>query len=382
MIKIAYIIPNIEVGGTEKHLLSLVKNLDRARFTPILITTAGGGALYASFKPLLPVYVLGGDSSQARRSPPKNPLVHLRTIRDMVDLLKEQAPHFVHAYLPAANALGPITARLAGVPRVIVSKRSLANYKKGHPFVSRLESLGNLLSDVILANSQAVRNEVKKTEYFSGNKIEVIYNGVELPARWDAARRSEFRKSEGLPENAVLAVCVSNFFAYKGHEELIRAAAIIKKDHPELLYLLIGRDAGNMAASQKLAAELGVEDKLRFLGVKDNPADYMRASDLFIHPSRQEGFSNSILEAMAAGLPIAACDVGGNAEAVTDRITGRLAPKENAPVLAEAISYVLKDPSGMRHMGEAGRARAEDLFSIKRMVSGVEELYERLADHA
>jgi glycosyltransferase involved in cell wall biosynthesis len=382
MIKIAYIIPNIEVGGTEKHLLSLVKNLDRGRFAPILITTAGGGALYDSFKPLLPVFVLGGDNGQARRSPPRNPLVHLRTIRDMVALLKEQAPHFVHAYLPAANALGPITARLARVPRVIVSKRSLANYKKGHPFVSRLESLGNLLADVILANSQAVRNEIKKTESFSADKIEVIYNGVELPARWDAALKSDFRKKEGLPEDAVLAVCVSNFFAYKGHEELIRAAAIMKKDRPDLVYLLIGRDAGNMPASKKLAAELGVEDKLRFLGVKDNPADFIRAADLFIHPSRQEGFSNSILEAMAAGLPVVACDVGGNAEAVTDRVTGRLAPKEDAPALADALAFVLKDPAGMKTMGEAGRAKAAELFCIKRMVSGVEGLYQRLSDNA
>ena len=380
MIKIAYIIPNIEVGGTEKHLLSLVRNLDRSRFSPILITTAGGGALYDSFTPLLPVFVLGGDKRQARRSPPKNPLVHLRTISEMVSLLKEQAPQFVHAYLPAANALGPLTARLAGVPRVIVSKRSLANYKKGHPFISRLESLGNLLSDVILANSGAVKAEVKKTESFSGNKIEVIYNGVEIPARWGAAEISEFRKKEGLPADAVLAVCVSNFFAYKGHEELVRAAAALKNGFPRLAYLLIGRDAGSMGAAKKLAAELGVLDRLIFPGVKDNPADFIRASDLFVHPSRQEGFSNSILEAMAAGLPVVACDVGGNAEAVTDAVTGKLAPKEDAAALAEAIAYVLKDPAAMKAMGEAGRKKASEIFSIKRMVSGVEGLYERLAE--
>ena len=326
--------------------------------------------------------MFGGDNYHARKSPPKNPLVHLRTIRDMIALLKEQAPYFVHAYLPAANALGPITARLAGIPRVIVSKRSLANYKKGHPFLSRLESVGNQLSDVILANSLAVKNEVMKTESFSGGKIEVIYNGVEMPALWDAAQISEFRKKEGLPADAVLAVCVSNFFAYKGHEELIRAAALIKKDFPELVYLLIGRDAGSLAASKKLAAELGVEDKLRFLGVKDNPADFMRASDLFIHPSRQEGFSNSVLEAMAAGLPVVACDVGGNAEAVTDGLTGKLARKEDPAALAGALAFVLKDPGAMKDMGEAGRKKASEIFSIKKMVSGVEELYERLAKNA
>lgn len=382
MIKIAYVIPNIEVGGTEKHLLSLVGNLDRKRFAPVLITTAGGGSLYDAFAALLPVFVFGGDKYQARKYPPKNPLVHLRTIRDMVYLLKEQAPEFVHAYLPAANALGPITARMAKVPRVIVSKRSLANYKQGHPFLRRLESLGNLLSDVVLANSLAVKNEVLKTEAFAGGKIEVIYNGVEMPSAWDAAQAKEFRRQEGLPEDAVLAVCISNFFAYKGHEELIRAAALIKKDFPELVYLLIGRDAGSMAASKKLAAELGVEDRLRFLGVKGNPADFLRASDLFVHPSRQEGFSNSILEAMAAGLPVVACDVGGNAEAVTDSVTGKLAPKEDHAALAEALSYILKDPAGMKTMGETGRKKAAEIFSIKRMVSGVEDLYERLDKNA
>ncbi len=382
MIKIAYVIPNIEVGGTEKHLLSLVRNLDRERFSPILITTAGGGALYNSFAALLPVFVFGGDNLHARKTPPKNPLVHLRTISDMIALLKEQAPQFVHAYLPAANALGPITARLAKVPRVLVSKRSLANYKKGHPFLSRLESVGNLLSDVVLANSTAVQNEVLKTESFAGGKIEVIYNGVDMPGRWDAAQVKAFRAKEGLPEEAALAVCVSNFFAYKGHQELIRAAALLKKDFPGVIYLLIGRDAGSMEASKKLAAELGVADSFRFTGVKDNPADYLRAADLFVHPSRQEGFSNSILEAMSAGLPVVACDVGGNAEAVTDSVTGKLAPKEDHAALAAALAYVLKDPAGMKTMGEAGRKKAAEIFSIKRMVSGIEDLYERLAKNA
>jgi glycosyltransferase involved in cell wall biosynthesis len=116
--------------------------------------------------------------------------------------------------------------------------------------------------------------------------------------------------------------------------------------------------------------------------VKDNPADFMRASDLFIHSSRQEGFSNSILEAMAAGLPVVACDVGGNAEAVTAGVTGRLAPKEDHAALAAAIAYVLRDPAAMKAMGEAGRKRVSEIFSTKNMVDGVETLYERLAKNA
>ena len=106
--------------------------------------------------------------------------------------------------------------------------------------------------------------------------------------------------------------------------------------------------------------------------------DLLRAADLFVHPSHQEGFSNAILEAMAAGLPVVACDVGGNPEAVVDGVTGRLVPPRDPTALANAMAEILADPGKGRSMGEAGRQRATEQFSLDRMVREIEEMYESL----
>jgi glycosyltransferase involved in cell wall biosynthesis len=377
-LKIAYVLPNIEAGGAEGHILSLARLLDRSRFSPLLVTTAGGGSLYEAFRSFLPVTVIG-DPKQARSIPPNNPFVHLEAIRKLARIFRAESPDIVHTYLPAANVLGPIAARWAGVAGVIVSKRSLANYKTGHPSLGMLESFGNRLSDVVMVNSDAVRQDVERTERHWKGKFRRIYNGVGPIEAWDREQVESFRSREGLPTKSLLAMCVSNFFEYKGHEDLVKAAAQIAGELPELTYVLIGRDAGSLDATQALAGDLGVLPHLRFAGPRTDVPDFLRAADLFVHPSHQEGFSNAIIEAMAAGLPVVACDVGGNPEAVVDGETGRLVPPRCPGRLAEAMSELLRDEGKRRAMGEAGRRRAEERFSLGRMVAEIEALYGSLA---
>ena len=376
--KIAYVLPNIEAGGAEGHILSLVRLLDRSRFSPLLVTTAGGGSLYESFRFFLPVTVIG-DTERARPIPPNNPFVHLQTIRKLERIFRAESPDIVHTYLPAANVLGPIAARWRGVSGVIVSKRSLANYKMGHPSLGVLESFGNRLSDAVMVNSDAVLRDVVRTERHWEGKFRRIYNGVGPIEAWDREQVESFRSREGLPSRSLLAVCVSNFFEYKGHEDLVKAAARVAGKFPELTYVMIGRDAGSLNATRTLARNLGILERFRFPGTRSDIPDILRAADLFVHPSHQEGFSNAILEAMAAGLPVVACDVGGNPEAVVDGETGRLVPPRCPEQLAEAISELLGDEGKRRAMGEAGKRRAEERFSLGRMVAEIEAMYESLA---
>lgn len=373
--KIAYVLPNVETGGAEGHVLSLARLLDRSRFSPFLVTTAGGGTLYESFRAVLPVSVID-DPRRARPRPPRNPLVHLRAILEMGRIFRERSPDIVHAYLPAANVIGPIAARLSADSRVIVSKRSLANYKEGHPLLRRVESLGNRLADAILVNSDAVRSDVERNERHWEGKFWKIYNGVAQISPWTPEEIASFRTREGLPPRAPVAVCVSNFFEYKGHEDLVKAAARVAGELPELTYALIGRDAGSLEATRALARGLGVLPRFRFIGARFDVPDFLRAADLFVHPSHQEGFSNAILEAMAAGLPVVACDVGGNPEAVVDGVTGRLVPPRDPTALATAMEEILADPAKRRSMGEAGRRRATEQFSLDRMVREIGEMYE------
>jgi len=376
-LKIAYVLPNIEAGGTEQHVLTLCRLLDRSRFSPSLVTTAGGGALFEAFSALVPVKVMG-DPARGKRFR-STPWEHTRAVASLVRILRKGRPDILHAYLPAANVIGPLAARLAGVPRVIVSKRSLADYKERFPLLRHTESFGNRLADVILVNSDAVRRDVERTERHRGGKFRKIYNGVGPIEPWAPDEAMAFRRREGIRVDALVALCVSNFYPYKGHEELVEAAARVVPAFPDVIFLLAGRDSGTMEAMRARVRERGLEGTFRFLGSRTDVPDLLRASDLFVHPSREEGFSNAILEAMAAGLPVVACDVGGNPEAVFDGETGRLVPSRNAAAFASAVSELLADPEKRKVMGEAGRLRATERFSLDRMVGEMESLYESLA---
>lgn len=376
-VKVAYILPNVESGGTERHVLALARRIDRSRFDLSLITTAGGGSLHDEFTALLPMNVFG-DPRKGRRFR-TGPLEHLRTIVRAARLLRRDRPDILHAYLPAANVIGPVAARLAGVPRVIVSKRALADYKRLHPFLRRVEPLGNRLADVILVNSDAVRRDVERAETQWEGKFRKIYNGVAPLAPWSPGAIEAFRLREGLPLLAPLVACVSNFYRYKGHGELVEAVAAVAPRFPEATFLLVGRDSGTLEETKASVRERGIEGAVRFLGSRADVPDLLRASDLFVHPSREEGFSNAVLEAMAAGLPVVAFDVGGNAEAVEHGVTGLLAPARDHAALAAAMEELLADAGRRREMGEAGRRRAADRFSLDRMVAEVEAMYGSLA---
>lgn len=375
--RIAYVLPNVESGGTERHVLALIRRLDRSRFSPSLFTTAGGGSLFREFSALCPVTVFG-DPAAGRRFR-TGPLEHLRTIARLAAIFRREKSDIVHAYLPAANVIAPAAARIAGVLKVIVSKRALADYKARFPLLRRVEPLGNRLADVILVNSDAVRRDIERTERYWEGKFRKIYNGVEPIPPWSPGEVAAFRKREGIPPDALVALCVSNFYPYKGHAELIDAAAAAAERFPAMVFLLAGRDAGTLEETVLKVRRRNLEKTVRFLGDRADIPDLIRAADLFVHPSREEGFSNAILEAMAGGLPVVAFDVGGNREAVAHGSTGLLAPPGDAEALADAITELAADAGRRRAMGEAGRRRAIGEFSLEKMVREVEQLYEELA---
>ena len=371
-LNIAYVITNIESGGTEKHLLSLVRRLDRSRFSPSLVTTAGGGSLFKEFSGILPVTVMG--EPYAHRQTPVGPLVHVGAIRTLAWIYRKERPDIVHAYLPAACVIGPIAARLAGVRRVIVSRRSLGNYKAKYPLLRRVEPLGYRLADVVMVNSDAVRRDVERTERFWGGKIRLVYNGIDTEMPDPAPIGDLFPELSGGP----VVTYVANLFPYKGHVDLVRAARAVVDYMPAARFLLVGRDAGEMGGVRSEIAALGLERHVLLAGLRADSVRIMAASSLVVHPSHEEGFSNTILEAMAAGKAVVATRVGGNPEAVADGETGILVPPRDPASLSGAILSLLRDPARARAMGEAGRRRVIERFPLEKMVREIESLYEDL----
>jgi glycosyltransferase involved in cell wall biosynthesis len=155
----------------------------------------------------------------------------------------------------------------------------------------------------------------------------------------------------------------------------VEAAQAVVAAFPAVRFLFVGREDREAASIRDRIRILGLERHILLTGSRRDVAEILDASDIVAHPGEQEGLSNAVLEAMAAGLPVVASSVGGNPEAVEDGETGRLVPPGDAQAMASAILELLRDPVRAAAMGRAGRERARRRFSLEGMVSEVEQMY-------
>jgi glycosyltransferase involved in cell wall biosynthesis len=156
---------------------------------------------------------------------------------------------------------------------------------------------------------------------------------------------------------------------------LLQAAYLVLKQIPSAVFLLVGEDRGIEEELKKQALSLGILERVRFMGQRNDIPQLMAASDVSVLASHEEGFSNVILESMAAGLPVIVTDVGGNREAVLDGATGWLVPEKNPREMAQKLVDLLQDPERAKSWGEIGRNRVKELFTIDKMVQGHTDLY-------
>ena len=382
-VSVAYVLPRLEMGGTEKHVRDLVARLDRSRFSPLVVATSEGGVLESDFARMgVPVHVLGYKGLTRRRG---EAIARLRLalgfLGAMIGILKEDKVAIVHAYLPAANVIGALAGLLARTPRIVVSKRGLCHYKKERPILAVLENAANLAADAVMVNSEAVASAVRRAERFWGSKIRLIYNGID-GAAYDPGL---FPPSSPptvpglpLPGDAARVLCVANLFPYEGHLDLVEAAARVVARCPRAHFLLAGRDSGAMTAVRARIETLGLDGHVHLLGPRGDVPALLAAADIVVHPSHEEGFPNVLLEAMAAAKAVAATAVGGVPEAVVDGETGILVPPRDPERMAGAILALLSDPGRARAMGEAGRRRVEESFLLEKTVREVEAMYDKL----
>jgi glycosyltransferase involved in cell wall biosynthesis len=164
----------------------------------------------------------------------------------------------------------------------------------------------------------------------------------------------------------------------KDQAGLIRAFAMVRRSHPAALLVLAG-DGPCRAELERLATDTGLAEHVKFLGTRDDVPAVMSAFDVFALPSIAEGISNTLLEAMASGLPVVATRIGGNPEIVAERVCGTLVPRQDPEALAAAISEYLEDPETRRRHGAGSRERAVRHFSLERMIEGYRNLYAGLA---
>jgi glycosyltransferase involved in cell wall biosynthesis len=376
-IPVAYVIGSLNIGGAERHLAQVLPRLDRSRWLPSVYCLTERGelapVLEAAGIPVIcsPVAPPPAGASRALR---------LRRIAGttfhLTRSMRERQACIAHFFLPAAYILGAPAAIMARVPIRVMSRRSLNDYQRGTRLSRTIEGRLHPMMTAVLGNSLSVVRQLRDDEGVRPDRLGLIYNGIDLSPFRTALRRSEVRASLGIGDDALVFVIVANLIPYKGHRDLIAAFG---RAHARLpgnwRLLVVGRDDGVGAGLREQASALGIGDHLVFLGPRRDVPDLLRSADVGILSSHQEGFSNAILESMAAGLPTIATNVGGNPEAVIDGETGLIVAPHDADGMSAAIERLAADAGLRARLGEASRRRVEACFGLDACTARYEEFY-------
>jgi len=303
-----------------------------------------------------------------------------RQLRRFARFLREQEIDVVHTHDFYTNIFGMAGARLAGTRARIASRRETNGVRtRAQKFAERA---AYKFAGAIIANAEAVRRQLI-AEGVPERKTKVIYNGLDVSrvAPQRNLSRDEMLAVLNVPrgnEGRRFVTIVANLrLAVKDHPMFLRAAKRVCESIPEANFLLAGE--GDLTGTlQALAAELGLTEKAFFLGRCENVAELLAVSDVCVLSSKAEGFSNSILEYMAAARPAVATNVGGASEAVIENETGYLVQAGDDEALAARIVSLLRDPERARRMGERGQSIVEQNFSCAAQLARTEQLYDQL----
>jgi glycosyltransferase involved in cell wall biosynthesis len=375
-VKIALLefLTDFRIGGTERQVVNLVRSLDRSRFDVHLacfrregqfLQELGDGVASLTQYPLPSLHSLTAASQLLRLAR------HIRRSRIQI----------VHTFGFYPNLFGIAAARLARVPVLIASIRDTGDHLT--PQQRRMQRWACGFADLVLANAEAVRRRLIDEGYDS-RRIGVIRNGIAFE-RFRRADGARMRQELGLPPDGPVVALLSRLSQAKGVDYFLEAAALVARRHPAAHFLIVGdssADAGGAAyrvSLQHAVERLGLAGRVTFTGFRCDVPDLLSLVTVSVLPSLSEGLSNVIIESMAAGLPVVATAVGGNLELVEDGVTGFLVPARDAAALARAVDPLLADLELAARLGDAGRRRAEERFSLGAMVRSTESLYVDLA---
>jgi len=306
----------------------------------------------------------------------------IRQLRRFAQYLKKNEIDVVHTHDFYTNVFGMAGAALARVPVRIASRRESATRPATQRFVERC---AYRLAHAVVANCEDVGQQLVR-EGVPARKVRTIYNGLDLGRVQSPLPRSEILSSISLPESARYVTIMANMrahvrhpepFCLKDHPTFLRAAKRVLQKVPEAAFIIAGE--GELKEStEELAKTLGIAERTFFVGRCQDVGAVLSISDVCVLSSVSEGFSNAILEYMAAGRPVVATDVGGAREAIVHGDTGYLVPPGDDERMAENIISLLSQPEGARSMGERGRRRVSEKFSSLKQLQNVERLYNEL----
>ena len=343
--KIFHLITSLNIGGTEKYLLKIIKNLnDRYNFSVGYLKELG--PIAGEIEKLgVPVTKFG--------------------FFQLIKHLKKNKIQIIHTHLYRANLIGRLAAKIAGVPAIISTQQSIDDWKKiYHVWADRLTAV---FCDLIIANSNTAKKLLVTREKIPENKIIVSYNGVEYKPEACSKKNN----------NSITVGYIGRLHREKGAYLI---PEIIKKvtDRNKSINFIVAGDGPEKNNIETGISNLKIDPFVKLLGWKNDLQEIYSSIDILLMPSEEESFPQVALDAMAFGIPIVASDVGGVSELVKNNETGLLIKERRPELYAEAILYLVDNPYYYKHFSENSKTKASE-FTFKKLISRLDETYKEYA---
>ncbi len=351
--RLVLLLQDLLFGGTQRQALELARRLNPDKYQVELWLLMGGFDLAPVAQSAgLPLVWLS-----------KRPQVGAKAILNLYRRLRHSPPDILMCLTVVPNIWGRLLGRLAGVPLIVGNCRGGAAPRRQH------ELWLWPLAHHIITNSNIIKASLTNHFGLPEKKVTVIHNGVDM---------SYFRHNmSDIKHKPPIILSVARLAPDKDHPTLIRAFKLVAMDHPRAQLWLMG-DGPEAAGLHQLVAEYRLANKIRFIPGQDDIRPFLQQAAVFVLSSFYEALPNVILEAMAAGLPVVATQVGGVSELVIPGRTGWLVPPRDPSALAAALKHLLTDAATRQAFGLAGQHRAARNFSLRAMVAQHEKLLQEL----
>ena len=361
-----HLITRLPVGGAERLLVDIARNLPRDRYQSMVCCIQDRGPLADELE------AAGLRIIELRRMRTKR--FDWGAVGELTALLRKERIALVHAHLYHANLYGRLAALRARVPAIATVHNTYTRTKWHRRLLNRWLAAAGAR---VIAVSDDIRRDVARYDGVPEKRITMLQNGIDVSRATSALSREEARRRLGLADDRFVLGCLARLEEQKGHRYLLEALSKTAAN----VHVLIAGEGRLRGALEAQAKRLGVAGRVSFLGTRRDVADILAALDAYVMPSLWEGLSLSLLEAMAARLPVIATDVGGVSQVAADGAWCLRVPPADAPALAAAIERLAAEsPERRAGLGEQARRRVEDAFSLEAMLRRLTRLYDEVLE--
>ncbi|MCM8832406.1 MAG: glycosyltransferase [Candidatus Omnitrophica bacterium] len=358
-IKICFIIGTLEIGGAEKQLYLLIKNLNKEMFDVFLIALRDG-RMRKDFQEITKLYILK-----------KRFKFDLTILFNLIRIIKKEKPDVLHTFMFTSNTWGRLAGIFCKVPVIIASERSADLWKRWYH--NLIDKILFRFTDRIICNSNEVKNIYIKRINGEKKKFEVIYNGIEIE-KYETIKQNLILKDAFGIKNQKIILTGGRLSFEKNLEKFLHVAKIVKEKFKNVKFLIVG-EGDQKVKLKKLAKNLNIQDDVIFTGYRDDLPELIKISDIVVLISLWEGMPNLIIEGMLCKKPVICTKIGGGKEIIKDGENGFLIDPKNQKEIVEKILFLLNNEEKSKIFGQNGYNYAKKTFSLEKMIESYQNLF-------